>query len=465
MNKALIPFTMLLLGIGIQLSYSQITIVLQPGPDDGKDAYTSFLAGTTNTGDHQSLVAHAWTNGGIPGKARSFLAFDLASIPTNATVISAALSLFHNPTDNTQSFDYHTGDNEFYIQRIINSWHENSITWNNQPNTTGANQVTVPPSSSPTQDYLDIDVTEIVKDMIDSPMGNHGLMIRMVDEINYYRCVLYASSDHSNADLHPKLVVSFKIEDEDLLATASAGFDVDLCYNSSFTLSGTATNGTISWLTSGDGTFTNETTTTPTYTFGSDDISNGNVTLTLIVSGAYNSASDEMIITIKPEATAEAGEDDSTYFDIPYHLSGSATDGTISWSTSGNGVFTNENGSTPTYTFGEEDIVAGKVTLTIKVVGSCNIPTDDVVLSLISKDFNVYLYPNPASEYAIIEISQEAEFSLELFNSLGQLVMDMPSIQSKATFDVSGYATGNYLIRITNSEFLFTKKLTIHRDF
>lgn len=456
----------------LEITYSEENldcITLHPGPAEGKDAYASSYHASSNTGNHQSLASHTWTNGGNLVKSRIFLGFDFAEIPDNAVVKSAALSLYYNPTDNNQSYDFHTGDNEYYIQRVIDSWDEGIITWNNQPNTTSTNQLRIPPSESPTQDYLDIDVTELVKDMIGSSEGNHGLMIRMVDEINYYRCVLYASSDHSNANLHPKLVVCFETDDEDLLSTASAGSDVSMCFNSSYTLSGTAANGAISWVTSGDGIFTNETTTTPTYTFGSNDISNGSVTLTLIVSGNLNTATDAMIITIKPEAIADAGGDASACYDIPYILSGIASNGTINWSTSGNGAFANENTTTPTYTFGTDELTSGSVTLTITVTGNCNIATDEMLLTLVPHDdlpdFIVSLYPNPASENATIEINQEAEFSMEMFNSLGQLVIEIPSVQSIATFDVSRFAAGNYMIRIVNPEFLFTKKLVIHSGF
>jgi len=147
-------------------SFSQTTLILQPGSIEGKDAYASMNASVVNTGKIPSLVSCTWTFGGVPGRARSFVAFDLSSIPEGAIIQSAALSLYYNPNDDIQSFDYHTGENDIYIQRVIESWQENTINWDNQPNSTTINRVLIPPCTTNTQDYIDMDVTELVKDII-----------------------------------------------------------------------------------------------------------------------------------------------------------------------------------------------------------------------------------------------------------------------------------------------------------
>ncbi|RLD37386.1 MAG: hypothetical protein DRI89_15255, partial [Bacteroidetes bacterium] len=62
-----------------------------------------------------------------------------------------------------------------------------------------------------TQDYLDIDVTNLVIDMLEPSVENNGFMIRMVDEINFYKGVIFASSDHVDYTLHPELVVCYSL--------------------------------------------------------------------------------------------------------------------------------------------------------------------------------------------------------------------------------------------------------------
>ena len=467
--KNLLILLSLLIITPISAVICQTTLFLQPGPIDGKDAYATMNTSVVNTGKVPSLVSCAWTFGGVPGKARSFVAFDLSSIPEDAIIQSAALSLYYNPIDDIQSFDYHTGENGIYIQRVIESWQENTINWDNQPNTTTINQVLIPPCTTNTQDYIDLDVTELVKDIIVSPDGNNGFLIKMEDEINYYKSVLFASSDHIDANLHPKLVVVYDFDEPDLIATASAGFDVSNCYNLSYTLSGTVNNGNISWVTSGDGIFSNETTATPTYTFGENDILIGSVTLGIIVTGVSNIATDEMIITIKPQAIADAGSDENISFDEPYTLNGIASSGDISWSSSGNGTFSGIYTETPTYTFGEEDQSNGIVTLSIKVIGNCNVATDEIILSNlpneVEPDFILSLYPNPSLGLTTIEVNKDVEFSVEIFNSYGQLLMEIPKVQSSAIFDVTGFAMGNYLVRIVNTDFIFTKKLVVGKPY
>ncbi|RLD85853.1 MAG: hypothetical protein DRJ02_09630, partial [Bacteroidetes bacterium] len=98
-------------------------------------------------------------------------------------------------------------------------------------------------------------------------------------------------------------------------ATASAGSDAEVCEGSDYTLSGSATNyNTVTWNSGGDGTFDDIHLLTATYTPGSTDITNGTVTLTLTATGngSCGDATDDMILTITPAATADAGSDGET---------------------------------------------------------------------------------------------------------------------------------------------------------
>ncbi len=165
-------------------------------------------------------------------------------------------------------------------------------------------------------------------------------------------------------------------------ATAAAGTDALICYNATHTLAATATNGSILWSTSGDGTFTNATLEDPVYTPGSVDISAGTVTLTMTVTGSCDVSSDDMVLTIDPEVTASAGTDAQICYNATHSLAATATNGTILWTTTGDGTFDDATAEDPVYTFGSGDISAGLVTLTMIVTGNCNIAPDNVVLTI-----------------------------------------------------------------------------------
>ncbi len=186
---------------------AQTTITLQPSSLEGKDASVWSNGPDNNYENDPSNSAYTWTNNGALGIKRSFMEFDFSSIPSDVVVTSARLSLYYNPTAPNEAFGVHNGTNDLFIKRVISSWDESTLTWANQPSTSDANQVTLPPSTSETQDYLDIDVTDLVVDMNNE--GNYGFLIRMVDEINYYKNVLLASSDHLDSSIHPKLEITY----------------------------------------------------------------------------------------------------------------------------------------------------------------------------------------------------------------------------------------------------------------
>jgi hypothetical protein len=83
---------------------------------------------------------------------------------------------------------------------------------------------------------------------------------------------------------------------------ANAGTDATICHNESITLSGTAVNySSTLWTSSGDGNFDDPALLNATYTPGSNDISNGGVTLTLTaepINPCTVASSDEIYITI-----------------------------------------------------------------------------------------------------------------------------------------------------------------------
>ena len=179
-------------------------ITLQPGAE-GKDAVVWNQMPELNIPDHQDFVALARTRQGNITIFRSYIEFDLSQLPDNSELFSATMSLYHNPTSPDVG---HENDYTSVLQRVIDPWEENTVTWNNQPAVTTTNEVIIPATSSLTQDYPNIDVTNLVLDMLENPQSSHGFKLTLVDEV-IFRSMKFASSDYSNSDLHPKLELCY----------------------------------------------------------------------------------------------------------------------------------------------------------------------------------------------------------------------------------------------------------------
>lgn len=180
--------------------------------------------------------------------------------------------------------------------------------------------------------------------------------------------------------------------------TVGAGSDEVVCVGDALDLSASgtipsATNfSSLLWSTSGDGGFDDATALAPIYTPGATDDTNGTVTLTLQANGngTCSPVTDDMILTIAPVPTADAGSDeavcDGDVFDLSTSVSvPSATNfSSLQWSTSGDGIFDDLTSLTPIYTPGATDITNGTVTLTLQANGnaSCAPVTDFMVLSI-----------------------------------------------------------------------------------
>ncbi|MCX6897030.1 MAG: DNRLRE domain-containing protein [Verrucomicrobia bacterium] len=101
-----------------------------------------------------------------------------------------------------------SGSNAALLQRITGAWNDTTVTWNNQPATTNVNEVPLLQSTNPNQDYLNIDVTSMVMDMIQYPSSSYGFMIKLQNE-NYFRSMIFASSNHPDCNKHPKLEIKY----------------------------------------------------------------------------------------------------------------------------------------------------------------------------------------------------------------------------------------------------------------
>jgi hypothetical protein len=159
-----------------------------------------------------SLVIADWTAGGTLYHWRSFIKFDLSLMPSGATIDSAFLSLYANPTSLSGNSGYPTWgtDNASIIYRVTAPWDTATLSWASQPTYSTAHADTLSQSTGDTENYVKVDVTGMVHDMFSSG-GNLGFMMKHIQETTGLNSMIFYSQYVPSADslLTPKLVVKY----------------------------------------------------------------------------------------------------------------------------------------------------------------------------------------------------------------------------------------------------------------
>jgi len=223
----------------------------------------------------------------------------------------------------------------------------------------------------------------------DPPGFNHNVQNPPPVELDISTHFSLTVTDGTNTSNHQITVI---VHDH---PEVNAGEDALICANQTIQLSGEAQNAlNTEWTTNGDGTFNNPMILNPVYTPGSQDISNGNVLLTL-TADPLNPCSvtdtDQVTLDIAPLPSVSAGQDMSACGNETVIVTATAQHySSVQWSTSGGGSFTAPNELTTEYIPTANDITNG-VTLTIcaEAVNPCVVSTCD--------QMNISYLPGPTA--------------------------------------------------------------------
>jgi len=178
--------------------------------DSTSKAYNFGLFGTSD-GSHPSgteLLTQWWTNGGAAFDTKSTFEFDLSTLPANATILAAKLTLYSDstPLNGDLLGDANSGiNNAFYIERVIQNW-DYTNTWFTMPPTDTANQILIPTTTLPQLDINDLDVTNMVDSM---RINNYGFEIRLQQD-TIYTIRDFCGGFYSEANRHPKLDIFYQ---------------------------------------------------------------------------------------------------------------------------------------------------------------------------------------------------------------------------------------------------------------
>lgn len=137
---------------------------------------------------------------------RSLLYFDFSFIRRRTRVVESWLTLHNNPDEKSMGGGHSFGNNTSVIVRVTQPWQADSVTWNNQPQTTNMDKVILPPNQGPHADYA-VNVTKLVQQMVDNPSTNYGFMLRLDNE-EKGGWMVFASGDHPDSTKHPVLEIT-----------------------------------------------------------------------------------------------------------------------------------------------------------------------------------------------------------------------------------------------------------------
>jgi hypothetical protein len=165
----------------------------------------------TNYGTYPRITATAWTNSNSNVFQRTLFSFNLLAIPIKSTVQSATLYLYSDPAYSSssaaESNSQLSGSNAVYLEQLIGPWDQSIVTWNSQPSTTTTGRIYITPSTSTTENRQ-VNLTSLVQAWVNDPGSNYGLKMYLENEVKY-RARNYASTDHSNTALRPKLIITY----------------------------------------------------------------------------------------------------------------------------------------------------------------------------------------------------------------------------------------------------------------
>lgn len=205
----------------ITYSCSGATLIKYPIHDAPIGFHDGFSSANTNyeTADYFSAFSQPGADYG-ENAGEALMTFDFTDIPSGSTIVSASLDLFgRGPYGVGDAASIgNVGQNDSYLQRVTSSWDESFVTWNTQPSVTTTNEVTLPASNSAVQDYLGIDVKQLVQDMVDNPITSYGFKIVLQTE-DPTRSLAFCSRDYFDSSKFPQLTITYSCTNANGIST------------------------------------------------------------------------------------------------------------------------------------------------------------------------------------------------------------------------------------------------------
>ena len=192
------------------------TLILQPGPDLGKDAMISNLEPDKNFGANKYFEATFMSEPllTVMRSNRSLIWFDMSQLPKSAIIKKVIMKLTYDLPLPWDSTIFVTGTSNYIkpvgvLQQIVEPWDENNVTWNNQPKTTELNQVFIQPFIRSTN-AIEVDLTSLFVSAATNPLPNWGMLFKLSPNESF-KGFRFASGDFPEPSMRPRLSVSYTL--------------------------------------------------------------------------------------------------------------------------------------------------------------------------------------------------------------------------------------------------------------
>jgi hypothetical protein len=253
-----------------------------------------------------------------------------------------------------------------------------------------------------------------------------------------------------------------------------AGNNESVCKGTSLSIDGSSAiyYTSLLWTTTGDGTFNASTSLHPVYTPGVQDMNSGSVKLFIAAEG--NSAcpviTDSLQLTILAPPAVELGKDTLACANTSVLLNAtSAEAASYLWLPS--------NKTTPTISVDSAGIGLHSKMIKVLVTGTNGCVTRDSVTVSFKicgginelEGIGIEIYPNPSSGTFTLELKSEKPEMVELalLTSTGKVVYRMVPLPVQGTasrkIDLGDFASGTYLLQLSNSSGTTVRKLILQK--
>lgn len=176
------------------------TQTIQPGFTAGNDAYVYEETPADNYWPEQYLFVGAKI---MKKFYRSYLQFELSTIPSTAVITNAEVGLFYEDTSGAIS-------TIVGVHKVISSWDEDAVDWAHQPTWTATPESTVEVPAAVTQDFVFWDITDLVQGWVEGSIDNKGVLLKDTDESTVKAWKrFYSANEDLHIKWHPKLVITY----------------------------------------------------------------------------------------------------------------------------------------------------------------------------------------------------------------------------------------------------------------